>query len=134
MKDELQDNFKVTIVPTLSVQTGAAAVAFYKQAFDATELMCVTAPDNTLVAELAIGGARFYVADESPGDGNSSPVRLQGTSVRIGLLVADPDAVARQAIAAGATEIYPVADQDYGFRLGRIADPFGHHWEIYRSL
>lgn len=124
-------SFKAIIKPTLSVKGAAAAIDFYKKAFNAVEIMRVTAPDGDTVAELSIGGAAFYVADEAPEYGNPSPARLGGTSIRLGLLVDDPDAVAQQAVAAGATEIYPVADQHYGYRLGRIADPFGHHWEIY---
>jgi PhnB protein len=120
--------------PILSVRNGAPAVEFYKKAFDAAILMQVTSPDGDTVAGLSIGGAEFYVADESPEYGNFSPESLGGISIRLGLLVDDPDAVAQQAIAAGAREIHPVADQDYGMRLGRIADPFGHHWEIYRPL
>lgn len=130
----MENNFKAVIKPTLSVKNGAAAIDFYKKAFNAIELMRVTSPDGEVVAELAIGGAAFYLADESPEHGNYSPLSLGGISVRLGLMVDDPDAVAKQAIAAGATEIYPVADQDYGMRLGHIADPFGHHWEIYRPL
>jgi PhnB protein len=130
----MENSFKAVIKPTLSVKNGAAAIDFYKKAFGAIELMRVTSPDGEVVAELSIGGAQFYVADESPELGNLSPLSLGGVSIRLGLLVDDPDAVAQQAIAAGATEIYPVADQDYGMRLGHIADPFGHHWEIYRPL
>ena len=130
----MENNFKAMIKPTLSVKNGAAAIDFYKNAFNAVELMRVTSPDGEVVAELSIGGAAFYLADESPEHGNYSPLSLGGISVRFGLMVDDPDAVAKQAIDAGATEIYPVADQDYGMRLGHIADPFGHHWEIYRPL
>jgi PhnB protein len=60
--------------------------------------------------------------------------RSNGTSVRLNLLVADPDAFAGRAIANGATEIAPIADQPYGLRQGRLADPFGHHWLIGRPL
>lgn len=130
----MENSFKAVIKPTLSVKNGAAAINFYKKAFNAIELMRVTSPDGEVVAELSIGGAQFYVADESPEHGNFSPLSQGGISIRLGLLVDDPDAVVQQAIAVGATEIYPVADQDYGMRLGHIADPFGHHWEIYRPL
>ena len=130
----MANDFKAVIKPTLSVRNGAAAVEFYKKAFGATALMQITSPDGDTVAELSIGGAEFYVADESPEHGNFSPESLYGISIRFGLLVDDPDTVAKQAIAAGAAEIYPVADQNYGMRLGRIADPFGHHWEIYKPL
>jgi PhnB protein len=54
--------------------------------------------------------------------------------MRIDLLVADPDAVQERAVAAGAKEVFPVADQDFGYRMGRIVDPFGHHWLIARPL
>ncbi len=120
--------------PTLSVRGGARAIDFYKEAFGASELMRVTSPDGEVVAELSIDGARFFVADESPPNGNCSPETLGGTSVRMALYVDDPDAVASRAVAAGAREVYPVADQDYGFRLGRVVDPFGHHWEICKPL
>lgn len=79
-------------------------------------------------------GAIFFVADESPDHGNPSPEALGGTTVRIALIVADPDAVAEKAVAAGATLGYPVADQDYGWRLGLVIDPFGHRWEIGRPI
>jgi len=125
---------QTAIIPTLSVRNGAAALEFYKKAFNATELMCVTGDDGSVVAELSIDGARFFVADESPEHGNFSPESLGGICVRIGLMVADPDAVAKNAVAAGAKEVYPVADQHYGYRLGLVIDPFGHHWEICRKL
>lgn len=125
---------EVFIVPTLSVRNATAAIDFYKKAFGAIELMSVTSPDGETVAELSIQGARFVVADEAPAYGNFSPETLGGGSIRMGLQVNDPDAVAATALAAGATEIYAVADQHYGYRLGRIADPFGHHWEIFKPL
>ena len=126
---------RTEIIPTLSVRNGAAAVEFYQKAFGAEVLMQVSSPDGDIVAELSIGGAHFLVADESPENGNFSPQSLgDRTPVRMGLIVTDPDGVATRAIQAGAREIYPVADQDYGFRLGRVVDPFGHHWEICRPL
>ena len=87
-----------------------------------------------VVAQLSIDGVQFIVADEAPEYENFSPETLGGSTIRMGLIVADPDALAKQAVEAGATEIYPVADQDYGYRLGRIKDPFGHHWEICRPI
>jgi PhnB protein len=128
------DDFKTAFLPTLSVRRGAAAVEFYKKAFDAEVLFCIADPDGAVVAQLSIDGVPFLVADEAPAYENFSPETLGGGTIRMGLVVADPDAVAKQAVAAGATEIYPVADQDYGYRLGRIKDPFGHHWEICRKL
>jgi PhnB protein len=83
---------------------------------------------------MAIDGARFRVADEAPDSSNLSPKTLGGTSVRINLFVADPDAFAACAVANGAIQIAPIADQLYGLRQGRFADPYGHHWLIGRAL
>ncbi len=125
---------KTTIKPVLSVRNGVAAIAFYCKAFGAVELMRVSSPDGQLVAELSVDGASFFLADESPENKNYSPVTIGGNSVRMELSVSDPDGVFANALAAGAREIYPVADQDYGYRLGRLEDPFGHHWEISKPL
>jgi PhnB protein len=134
MKDKTNDNFASSFLPTLSVRNGAAAVEFYQKAFGAEVLFCLTDPDGDVVAQLSVDGINFLVADESPEHENFSPETLGGSTIRMGLVVADPDALAKQAINAGALEIYPVTDQDYGYRLGRIKDPFGHHWEICKKL
>jgi PhnB protein len=86
------------------------------------------------VAELAIEGARFRVADEAPEIGNLSPRTLKGTTVRINILVSNPDALVHRAVDRGGVQVAPVADQSYGLRQGRVADPFGHHWLIGRPL
>jgi PhnB protein len=86
------------------------------------------------VVDLEVGDATFRVVPENADAQNLSPTMLGGTTVRLNLLVDDPDAFAAQAIAEGATEIFPVADQPYGLRQGRIADPFGHHWLVGRPL
>lgn len=125
---------KTAFLPTLSVRRGAEAVEFYKRAFSAEVLFCITDPNGGVVAQLSIDSVEFLIADESPEHGNFSPETLGGSTIRMGLIVADPDHVTMQAVAAGAIEIYPVANQDYGYRLGRIKDPFGHHWEICRKL
>ena len=121
---------QVSIVPNLSVGDGKAAVAFYIAAFGARETFRIADPDGAIFAVIAIGDARFFVADESPPLGNLSPATLGGTSVRINLLVADPDATHARAIDAGATEISPVRDEDAGPRMGVVRDPFGHVWLI----
>jgi PhnB protein len=124
--------FQPTITATLSVRNGAAAVEFYKSAFGAAELYRVG--DGTgLVAQLSVAGATFWVADESPEHSNFSPESLGGCSVRMLLIVEDPDAACARAIAAGAATVVPVASA-HGWRLGRILDPFGHHWEVGRPL
>ena len=122
-----------SIQPVLTARNAPAAVDFYERAFGATEL-CRTTNPNGIVSEMAIDEARFMVVEEVPEAFNVSPETLGGTSVRIHLLVPDPDAFAEQAVAEGATEIFPIADQPYGLRQGRFADPFGHHWLIGRPL
>ena len=117
----------------LSVRGGARAVDFYKAAFGATEVFRVEDPGGAVVSRLSIDGAEFWVADESPAHGNFSPESLGGGSVRMVLTVPDPDRVFARAVAAGASEIVAVAEE-YGWRLGRVVDPFGHHWEIGRPL
>jgi len=126
--------FAVTLTPVLTVRDAAAAVAFYARAFGAAEVHRSTAPDGRIVAELEVGAARLRVAAEAPSAGNLGPAALGGTSVRLNLLVPDPDAVVARAVAGGASEVAPVADQAFGLRQGRIADPFGHHWLIGRPL
>src|ERR1700720_2192261 len=121
-----------SIAPWLSVRNGARAVDFYKSAFGATEVFRLDAGGG-VVARLSVDGAEFWLGDESPEHGNFSPESLGGGSVRMVLTVADPDAVFRQARKAGATEVHPVAEE-HGWRVGRVVDPFGHHWEIGRPL
>lgn len=120
------------IIPNLLVRGGKAAVEFYKNAFGAVELFRAESPDGSIFAEMSIQGARFFVADESAPYGNFSPTSLGGTSVRIDLLVADPDAMQARAMKAGAIEISPVTDEKVGPRRGRIEDPFWHCWLIGR--
>jgi PhnB protein len=117
----------------LSVRKGAQAVEFYKKAFGATELFRLDDASGAVVAQLTVDGAEFWVADESPEHLNFSPESLHGGTVRMILTTEDPDAVFAQAVATGASVVVPVADQ-YGWRLGRIVDPYGHHWEIGKPL
>ncbi|MFA5057765.1 MAG: VOC family protein [Opitutaceae bacterium] len=126
-------NRKTAIAPLLSVRRGARAIEFYKKAFGAEELFRVEDEKGEVVARLAVNGAEFWLADESPPHANFSPESLGGGTVRMVLTVEDPDAVFARAVAAGATVVWPV-DNRYGWRLGRIVDPFGHHWEIGKPL
>jgi PhnB protein len=123
-----------SITPMLTVRNAAGAIEFYRRAFDAVEGERLTSPTGHIVGEMSIDGERFFVVDENPEAFNLSPEALGGTSVRSSLSVEDPDASAARAIAAGATEVFPVADQPYGLRQGRVADPFGHHWLIGAPL
>jgi PhnB protein len=124
-----------SILPQLSVRDGRAAVEFYNAAFGAIEVYRVGGTDGNpdLVAQLSVGNASFWVSDESPEHANFSPESVGGGTVRMLLLVDDPDSLIEQAVAAGATEVYPVGEE-HGWRLGRIKDPFGHHWEIGKPL
>ena len=90
--------------------------------------------NGEVVARMAVDGADFWLADESPQHFNFSPESLGGGSVRMVLTVENPDAFFDRAVAAGASVVSPVADQSYGWRVGRIVDPFGHHWEIGKPL
>ena len=121
-----------TIAPWLCVRGGARAVEFYKSAFGAKQLFRMGDADS-VVARLSIEGAEFWLSDESPEHHNYSPESLGGITVRIILTVADPDGVFARAIRAGAKEVYPVAEE-HDWRIGRVVDPFGHHWEIGRPL
>jgi PhnB protein len=122
-----------SVAPMLSVRRGGQAVEFYKSAFGATEVFRIESPDGAVVARLSVAGAEFWVSDESPEHGNFSPESLDGSTTRMILTVPDPDEMFARAIAAGAREIVPVAEA-YGWRLGRVVDPFGHHWEIGHPL
>jgi PhnB protein len=119
----------VRIVPELFVSGGRAAVDFYAEAFGAVEDYRVG--DEEIVAQLSVGDATFWVHDEAPSLGNVSPGPT--TTVRLLLVVDDPDAAVERAVAAGATADGPVADE-HGWRLGRVTDPFGHRWEIGKPL
>jgi PhnB protein len=133
MSGQPQSAVKTSIAPMLSVRRGAQAIEFYKTAFGAEVRYRVDSDDGAVVARLAVDGAEFWVADESPEHANFSPETLKGGTVRMVLVVNDPDAAFARGIAAGATEVWPVKN-DYGWRLGRLVDPYGHHWEIGKPL
>jgi PhnB protein len=122
-----------SLAAMLSVRNGAGAVLFYQAAFGAVEEYRVESPDGEVVSRLSIEGADFWVSDESPPHRNFSPETLGGGTVRMILTVADPDAMFARALAAGATEVSAVVEA-YGWRVGRLVDPFGHHWEVGRPL
>jgi PhnB protein len=119
----------------LSVRNGRAAVAFYTSVFGAVEAYRFGGTDDhpEVVAQLRLGNAAFWVEDESPPHQNFSPASLGGTTERMLLVTDDPERTLERAVAAGATLVYPVTDE-HGWRLGRIVDPFGHHWEIGHPL
>ena len=123
----------ISIAPMLSVRGGAKAVEFYKAAFGASEAFRLDAEDGAVVARLNVGGGEFWVADESPEHLNFSPESLGGGTARMVMTVEDPDAAFDHAVAAGASVVVPMCNE-YGWRLGRLVDPFGHHWEIGKPL
>lgn len=122
-----------SVTPWLSLRDAARAVEFYKSAFDAIEVYRVEDPSGAVVSRLSLNGGEFWLADDSPKHGNFSPVDLGGVSVKMILTVPDPDRVFAKAISAGAREVTPVSE-GHGWRVGRVVDPFGHHWEIGRPL
>ena len=124
---------KTSIAPWLSVRNSDAATAFYQSAFGALEVFRLEAPDGGLVARLSIQGAEFWVSDESQENGNYSPETLGGGTVKMIITVIDPDSMFSMALKAGAREVSPISEE-HGWRSGRLADPFGHHWEIGRPL
>ena len=127
-------NQYAALAPMLSVRNGAQAVDFYMAAFGARVLFRLDAPDGPVVARLALGTSQFWVADESPEHKNFSPESLGGSTARMVLVVDDPDAAFSKAISAGASVVRPVANEPYEWRVGRVLDPFGHHWEIGKHL
>jgi PhnB protein len=128
-------DLQASILPQLSVRRGRAAIEFYKEAFGAVEVYRVGGTDDNpdVVAQLSVGNASFWVSDESPPHASFSPESLGGGTVRMLLIVDDPESAVERATAAGATEVYPVGEE-HGWRLGRIKDPSGHHWEIGKPL
>jgi PhnB protein len=130
-----------SIAPWLTVTDGHRALSFYQSAFGAQEVYRHEGPDGSLIVRLAVGTAEFWVSGGAEGSAASGAAGssatggapLGGESVRMILTVADPDAIFARALAAGALEVFPVGE-GHGWRLGRLADPFGLHWEIGHPL
>jgi PhnB protein len=128
------DRGMTDMYPRLVVLGAAQAIDFYVKAFGAKEITRYTdeATGRIPHAELELSGVTFAVKDE--GDGDPAPPTLGGTPVVMALYVDDPDAVGRRMQEHGATVVFPIADQSYGERAGRLADPFGHLWMIAKRL
>lgn len=120
-----------TVTPHLVCADAAKAIAFYQQAFNATEMMRIPGPGGKLMhACVRIGDSLVMLVDENPQWGCLGPLALKGSPITIHLQVEDVDAVFDQAVRAGAKITMPVADMFWGDRYGRVEDPFGHHWAI----
>jgi PhnB protein len=134
MTNQIERNESKTfsIEPWLTVNNGDKAVEFYKSAFNAIETYRLQGPNGSLVVRLSLNGADFWISSETSSD-HKSLDPLGGNSIRMILIVDDPDTLYAQAMQAGATEIFAVGE-DHGWRLGRLADPFGLHWEVGYQL
>ena len=125
----------ITAVPFLVVQAGARALDFYRDAFGAVERYRLLEKGGRVAhAEITIGESTVMLADEYPEYGITAPARPGATGAGIQLQVPDCDAFVARAAAAGATVIRPPGDEFYGERAARIADPFGHVWQISTTL
>lgn len=120
---------KPSIAPWLSVSDGARAAEFYKAAFGAREVYHVEDPGGGVVSRLEIDGGEFWLSGEPPQETSANGAAGEAPKVRMIWTVADPDTAFARALAAGASEVFPVSE-GYGWRVGRLMDPFGHHWEI----
>jgi len=123
-----KSSIKTSIAPWLSVPNGQKAAEFYQAAFGAEERYRLDTPDG-LIVKLSVDRAEFWVSGGPEGSGNTNPSPVGGETIRMVLTVSDPDAFFEQALKAGASQIFPVGE-DHGWRLGRVADPFGLHWEM----
>jgi PhnB protein len=120
-----------SVTPYLMMRDANKALAFYRDAFGAEELMRFEGPPGRIAhAEVKIGDSHVMLADENPEGGFVGPQTLGGASVSLMLYVQDVDTTFARAVTAGATVRRPVADQFYGDRVGTLADPFGHVWSI----
>jgi PhnB protein len=121
-----------TVTPSLCVRDAAKAIDFYKKALGAQELVRMPSPDGKIMhAELKIGDSIIFLSDEMPMPGApKSPQSLGGVTGTLNIYVPNVDQAFQQAIAAGAKESMPVADQFWGDRYGSLIDPFGYVWGI----
>lgn len=124
-----------SFAPVLFIKSGTKDISFYNKAFGAIELRRWSNDDGSIhVAELSIDGNLFHLHEEKPEAGSFVPAQHNGTTAIIGLFVPDVDAVMNSAITAGAIVLSPAQDYEYGYRQGKIKDPFGHRWQIEQSI
>jgi PhnB protein len=121
--------------PYLAVAGAAEAIEFYVKVFGATERMRLGGPDGRIGhAELEIGDSLLMISDEHPEMGVLGPRSIGGTAVMLTVYVEDVDATFAVALAEGARELRPVADQFYGDRSGQFEDPWGHRWSVQTNI
>lgn len=121
--------------PELFISNGVTDISFNEKAFGATEQMRFSNDDGSIhVVELSIDGALFHIHEVTAKHYFISPDKCNGTTVQIGLFVADVDEAMQKAIEAGAILIDPAQDYEYGYRQGTIMDPFGHYWQIQKKI
>ena len=126
---------KPFFAPQLFINNGVKDISFYKNAFGATENLCFYNDDGSIhVVELSIDGAIFHLHEVTAKPAFFSATKYDGTTTLIGLFVEDVNEVMKSAIQAGAIEISPSKDYEYGYRQGEIKDPFGHHWLIEKKI
>ena len=124
-----------TVTPSLCVAGAAKAIDFYKKAFGAEERMRFPAPDGSIMhAELTIGDSTIMLGDEMPDQGGRGPKSIGGTPVSFFIYQENVDEGWKKAVAAGAKEIMPLADQFWGDRTGCLEDPFGHQWWLAQHI
>jgi PhnB protein len=117
-----------SIAPWFSVRNAVKSSDFYKSAFDAVETYRLETPDG-LIVKLALDGAEFWLSGGYDDGNELNNPKLGGDSLRMILTVSNPDVIFEKALQAGASQVFPVGE-DHGWRLGRLVDPFGLHWEI----
>lgn len=121
-----------SVTPYLTLKNAVEAIAFYKRAFGAEEILRMPGPDgkSTMHAEIKIGDSMIMLGDEWPQGDAKAPKSLGATTVGVHLYVQDADAVFNKAVAAGATVGMPPMDMFWGDRFAKVTDPFGHQWSI----
>ena len=130
----MSENKRAQFAPELHIPNGTHSIDFYTE-FGATEHFCLRNDDGSIhVAELEIDGAIFHLHETMRWFDALEPVGAKGVTSVIGLFVDDVQEVFDRAIIAGATEISPVTDHEYGYRQGMFKDPFGHHWQVQKKL
>ncbi len=129
------EDSKTFFAPELFINNGVKDISFYENAFGASEQLRFSNDDGSIhVAELSIDGAIFHVHEITAKQHFFSPDKNNGSTICIGLFVSDVNKVMNKAIKAGAIEISPAQDYEYGYRQGTIKDPFGHYWQIQKKI